>query len=47
MSRSAKPGVPSLDGGQRPFDERTELIERVQACIAALPGDAAIRDLPP
>jgi hypothetical protein len=45
ISRVANPGVPSLDGGQRPFDERAELIERLRACIAALPADAATRDL--
>jgi hypothetical protein len=45
ISRAAKPGVPSLDGGQRPFDERAELIERLRACVAALPADAATRDL--
>ena len=45
ISRAAKPGVPTLDGGHRPFDERAELIERVRACIAALPADAATRDL--
>ena len=45
ISRAAKPGVPGLDGGQRRFDERAELVERVRACIAALPADAATRDL--
>ena len=42
---AAKSGVPTLDGGHRPFDERAELVERVRACIAALPADAATRDL--
>ena len=45
MSRAAQRGVPGLDGGQRAFDERTELIERIRTCIAALPSDAGTRDL--
>jgi hypothetical protein len=45
FSRTAKPGVPTLDGGQRRFDERGELVERIRACIAALPADADKREL--
>src|ERR1700722_19785023 len=45
IARAAKPGVPTLDGSPRRFDERAELIERLRACIAALPADAATRDL--
>lgn len=45
FKRAAKAGVPGLDGGQRPFDERAELIERLRACIAALPAEPATREL--